>query len=202
MVSRDCAALAAAVVLAAWCASAASVAAQPPTLRVGQQQPTMDGSAGTWAVGAASEKKVAQTFTVGLAGRFAEVRFAIGCADGVLDVEIQGTTPGGEPEGVGLVRRSFPADRLPTSVPASFESLRLPRRLPIAPGEVLAVVLSNDSGSRGVARSPGGDACTDGRAVFDARPNPPGWLPLSPPDEDDLPFQTVVFGRVLQGQFV
>jgi hypothetical protein len=80
-------------------------------------------------------------------------------------------------------------------VPATFESLRLPRRLAVEPGDFLAIVLSNGAGSCGVAASPDGDSYAAGRAWFDARPNPPGWLPVSPlSPEDDLPFQTVVFG--------
>lgn len=196
---HDRRALAAAVLLAALSAVAVPAAAQPPSLRVDQQQPMIDAAKGTLAVGggAASEQKLAQTFTVGVDGRLAEVRFAIGCEDGVLDVEIQGTTATGEPDGVVLARRSFRAERLPSVVPGTFESLSLPRRLAVAPGEVLAVVLSNDTGSCGVAVGPDGDAYLDGRAFYDARPNPPGWIPLLGPStpEDDLPFQTVVFGR-------
>jgi hypothetical protein len=198
MDSRDRRALAVAVVLAASLAAAASAIAQPPTLRVDQQQPVIDGTKSTLAVGGGSEseQKLAQTFTVGRDGRLAQVRFAIGCSDGVLDVEIQGTTPSGEPDGVALVRRSFRAERLPEIVPGTFETLFLPRRLAVGPGEVLAIVLSNDTGSCGVAKSPDGDTYPDGKAFFDARPNNPGWLPLAPLlPEDDLAFQTVVFGR-------
>jgi hypothetical protein len=200
MDSHDRRPLAAAVLLAALSAAAVPAIAQPPALRVDQQQPAIDAAKGTLAVGGGpgSEQKLAQTFTVGLDGRLAQVRFAIGCSDGVLDVEIQGTTATGEPDGVALVRRSLRAERVPGIVPATFESLSLPRRLAVAPGEVLAIVLSNDTGSCGVAVSPDGDTYLDGKAFFDARPNPPGWVPLaegSPGEEDDLPFQTVVFGR-------
>lgn len=175
--------------------AAAPVAALPPELLVDQQQPVIDASKPTMAVGGVSEQKLAQTFTVGLDGRLAGVRFAIGCADGVLDVEIQGVAPTGEPDGVVLVRTSIRAGRLPDVVPATFEELRLPRRLRVAPGDLLAVVLSNATGTCGVASGPDGDAYPGGRAYFDARPNPPGWLPLFPlSPEDDLPFQTVVFG--------
>jgi hypothetical protein len=198
MGSLDRRALGTAVLLAASVAAAIPAIAQPPALRVDQQQPVIDGTRGTLAVGggSGSEQKLAQTFTVGLDGRLAQVRFAISCADGVLDVEIQGTTATGEPDGVVLVRRSFRADSLPEIVPGTFETLSLPLRLAVGPGEVLAIVLSNDTGSCGVARSPDGDSYGDGKAFFDARPNLPGWIPLAPP-EDDLPFQTVVFGRAL-----
>lgn len=177
-------------------AAAAPAAAQPPSLQVDQEQPAVDAGETTLAIGGASEQKLAQTFTVGLAGRLAEVRFPIGCENGRLDVEIQGTTATGEPDGTVLVRRSFRAEALPGVVPATFVSLALPRRLTVAPGDVLAVVLTNESGTCGVASAPDGDSYPAGRAWFDARPNPPGWLPLAPGSaEDDLPFQTVVFAH-------
>lgn len=172
------------------------LAAQPPTLTIDQEQPAVDAAASTLAVGGPSEQKLAQTVTVGRAGRLAEVRFAIGCADGVLEIEIQGVDGAGVPDGVPLLRRRVRADRLPAVVPATFEALPLPRRLRIAPGDRLAVVLSNPTGSCGVARSPAGDLYAGGQAFFDARPNPPGWVPFTPSEpSDDLPFQTVVFGR-------
>ena len=183
------------VLVVAIVAAGSPTAAAPPALLIDQQQPLIDAAEFTMAVGGFSEQKLAQTFIVGLDGRFAGVNFAIGCADGVLEVEIQGTLPTGEPDGVTLVRRSFRADSLPAVVPASFEELRLPRRLAVSPGERLAVVLSNATGTCGVASSPDGDTYLAGRAYFDARPNPPGWLPFFPlSPEDDLPFQTVVFG--------
>ena len=184
------------VLVLAIVAAGSPAPAAPPALLIDQQQTLIDATEFTVAVGGFSEQKIAQTFTVGLDGRFAGVNFAIGCGDGVLEVEIQGTLPTGEPDGVTLVRRSFRADSLPAVVPASFEELRLPRRLAVAPGDQLAVVLSNPTGSCGVAASPDGDSYLAGRAYFDARPNPPGWLPFFPlSPEDDLPFQTVVFAR-------
>lgn len=178
---------------AALVVAAAPLGAQPPTLVVDQQQPTVDAGATTFAIGGASEQKLAQTFTVGVGGRLAEVRLPIGCESGRLDVEIQGTMATGEPDGTTLVRRSFRADALPGVVPATFVAFALPRRLTVAPGDVLAIVLSNATGTCGVASSPDGDSYSAGRAWYDARPNPPGWLTLSPGSpEDDLPFQTVV----------
>lgn len=175
-------------------AFAAPAAAGPPTLQVDQQQPVIDAAEGPLAVGGPSEQKLAQTFTVGLDGRFAGVGLAIGCADGRLEVEIQGTTATGEPDGVALVRRTYSGASLPGTVPATFEPLRLPRRLAVAPGDQLALVLVNATGSCGVASSPDGDSYAGGRGWFDARPNPPAWLPFSPlSPEDDLPFQTIVF---------
>jgi len=182
------------IALAVTATFATAAVAQPPGLHVDQEQPAIDAGSLTLAIGGPSEQMLAQTVTVGLDGRLAEVRFPIGCEDGVLDVEIQGTTATGEPDGVVLVRRSFAASRLPGVVPATFETLGLPRRLAVSPGDTLAIVLRNDSGSCGLASPPAGDTYPGGQAFFDARPNPPGWLPLSP--VADLPFQTVVFGRV------
>jgi len=177
-------------------AATSPAAAQPPSLQIDQEQPAIDAGELTLAIGGESEQKLAQTFTVGLAGRLAEVRFPIGCGSGRLEVEIQGTTATGEPDGSVLVRRSFRADALPGVVPATFVAFSLPRRLEVAPGDVLAIVLSNATGSCGVASGPDGDSYPAGRAWFDARPNPPGWVPLSPGSaEDDLPFQTVVFAH-------
>jgi len=178
---------------AALLVAASPLGAQPPSLMVDQEQPTIDAAENTLAIGGDSEQKLAQTFTVGLSGRLAEVRLPIGCETGRLEVEIQGTTATGEPDGTVLVRRSFRAETLPGVVPATFVAFSLPRRLGVEPGDVLALVLSNESGTCGIAASPDGDTYAAGRAWYDARPNLPGWLTLSPGSaEDDLPFQTVV----------
>jgi hypothetical protein len=183
------------LLVAALLALAAPAAARPPALLVDQEQPLIDlSSPTTTAIGGASEQKLAQTFTVGIDGRLAGVGIPVGgCQGGVLEIEVQGLGADGLPDGVTRVRKSIDTAGLPSPVPASFVEIRLPRRLAVAAGDTLAVVLSNETGSCGLAQSPDGDTYTAGRAFFDARPNPPGWLPLAPP-ADDLPFQTVVFG--------
>jgi len=176
-------------------ALAAPALAGPPALQVDQQQPAIDAGEVTLAIGGPDRgQKLAQTFTVGLDGRLAGVGLPIGCADGRLDLQIQGVTATGEPDGVALVERSYAATTLPEIVPATFVELSLPRRLRVAVGDTLALVLANESGTCGVASSPDGDSYPGGRAWFDSPPNDPGWIPNAPlRPEDDLPFQTIVF---------
>ena len=77
------------------------VLAGPRTARaaaaVDQQQPVIDDSVGGLAIGggALSDEKLAQVFTVGLAGYLTEIRLPIACDDGdPLILEIQSVTAG------------------------------------------------------------------------------------------------------------
>jgi hypothetical protein len=139
-------------------------------------QPIFNTEAPTQAIGGNSEQMLAQTFTVQRDGVITGVYLPIGCSDGALDIEIRNVdddTPGS----VILTGNSFEADEIRSGV-GVFERLRFPEISVIA-GQRLSFVLKNDNGSCGMSRGPVGDSYTGGEAWFDARPNAPGWRPLT-----------------------
>ncbi len=155
---------------------------------IDQLQPVIDFDSGaSTAIGGSSEQKLAQTIVVGHSGRLAGVFLPLGCADGVLEIEIQELDGDGKPNGVVLVHQEIEADALPSLLVFNF--LRLGSSVSVHPGDRLAIVLQNRSGSCGMAQSPIGDTYLAGEGFFDAAPLG-SWSPLT--DRLDLPFQVVV----------
>jgi hypothetical protein len=155
---------------------------------IDQMQPLTDAAAGTLAIGGASQQKLAQTLTVALDGEMTALFLPVACASGRLVVEVRDVV-GGLPGPTVLRRRTVAAASLPP-VGLRFRRIALGGGLAVAAGDQRAIVLSNPTGSCGLALSPGGDSYPGGQAFFDARPNPPGWVPVSP--ELDLAFMEVV----------
>jgi hypothetical protein len=157
---------------------------------IDQMQPLTDATMGPLAIGggSGSEQMLAQTVTAALDGEMTALFLPVACASGRLVIEIRDVA-GSLPGSTVLLRRRVPAASLP-DVGLRFRRIALGRRLPVAAGDRFAVVLSNPTGSCGLASSPAGDTYAGGQAFYDARPNPPGWLPLSP--GSDLAFMQLV----------
>lgn len=160
---------------------------------IDQQQPLLDQSVGGLAIGGASSQKLAQTITAGVTGDLIEVGFPVACPIGDLTVQVQ-RVANSKPNGEVLATQLIPGSSLPS--PAStFKKLSFTSPPHFAKGDVFAVVLTSE-GQCAIVQSPVGDLYPSGNAFFDARPNPPGWLPL--PEgrlsdlRYDLPFQTVM----------
>jgi hypothetical protein len=139
-------------------------------------QPIFNPEAPTQAIGGGSEQMLAQTFTVGRDGILTGIYLPIGCSDGILKIEIRNV----EDEVPGptiLAENSFEADDIRSQV-GVFERFRF-SEVSVTAGQQLSFVLKNESGSCGMSRGPAGDSYTGGEAWFDARPNPPGWRPLT-----------------------
>ena len=167
-----------------------SAVAQLGAAIVDQEQPYVDASKGSWAIGGASDQKLAQTFEVGFDGTLESIRFVIGCSTGKLVAEIQGVTRRGEPDGRPLARRAYPVTDFPSTLLVRFDALDIGRGSRLSAGDMFAIVLTNPTGSCGVAQGPTADVYRSGRGFFDARPNPPGWIPIKEGSgKDDLPFQ-------------
>jgi hypothetical protein len=144
-----------------------------------------------------SEQMLAQTVTVGMTGTLWAVQFPIGCASGKLIIEIQGVDPTtGEPNGSVMRTKRVPASRLPSVVSTTFTEIKLPGGMRFTAGDRFAIVLRNETGSCGILQGRAGiGGYPGGEAFFDARPNPPGWIPFSDfpaADPTDLPFATVM----------
>jgi hypothetical protein len=178
-----------AVLALSFLASGAAAFAQDQV--IDQMQPLVDPSLGTLAIGggSASQQMLAQTVTAALDGEMAALFLPVACSSGRLVVEIRDVV-GGLPGSTVLHRRRLAAAALP-DVGLRFRRIAVSPRLPVAAGDRFAIVLSNPTGACAIASSAGTDSYAGGEGFFDARPNPPGWLPLSGPDLD-LAFMQVV----------
>ncbi|RFB04832.1 hypothetical protein [Parvularcula marina] len=180
-----------------WLAALAAAFSCVHAQTVDQEQPLFDTALPPQAIGGSSEQKLAQTFTVGVTGGLTAIEIPVGCSDGQLTVEIQGQTATGEPNGIAQRRAIVNADEVPPP-PDDFVRIHLPTDLPVRAGARLALVLTNTSGTCGLARAPAGETYSGGGLFFDARPNPPGWISNKTffgPDADvplDLPFRTLM----------
>lgn len=176
--------------------------APPPSAVVDQTQAaTTDPTRPTTAIGGASEQLLAQVVTTGTAGRLIGVGLRVACSSGRLDVEIQGVTPDGRPDGVRVARGRLPASQaappLDLATPSRFVRTSPPRTMAV--GDRFAVVLSS-TGTCATLSAPDGDTYAGGDGWFDARPNAPGvWVALdlddtgvNPAFPSDLPFETWV----------
>jgi hypothetical protein len=155
---------------------------------IDQAQGLTGPAAGTLAIGGGSRQMLAQTLTAALDGEMTALFLPVACASGTLVVEVRDVV-GGQPGPTVLRRRAVGAASLP-DVGLRFRRLSLGRGLVVAAGDRRAVVLRNPTGVCGIAYAAAGDAYPGGQAFFDARPNPPGWAPLSP--DADLAFLQVV----------
>ncbi len=137
-----------------------------------------------------------QSLTVGLSGRLAQLRLPIGCESGTVIVEIFNADSDGLPvagERPRLTRR-YRADFFPEVVPLDFQALPLGGRVGVTAGNRIVIVLSNPTGSCGIAFGVPGDAYFGGTGHADDTTDvfPPVPLNISAGMGDDLPFQTFV----------
>ena len=174
--------------------------AQSPWLQVIDQHlaATSDPTKPTMAIDndPGSEQILAQTVTAGVTGTLYAIQLPIGCASGRLIVEIRGVDPTtGEPTAAVIRSKRIQASRLPTSPSTTFEEIRLPGGMRFSAGDRFAIVLRNETGSCGLLMGQAGiGGYAGGEAFFDARPNPPGWVPFEDfgSDPADLPFVTIM----------
>jgi len=174
--------------------TAAWAQSQSPRQFIDQMQPVIDTTAGSLAIGGASQEKLAQTVTVGLNATLHGLYLPIGCDTGRLIVEIRNVESNGAPGTVVFGHQGFLAEDVPSIGPL-FRYFRLgdDPGLTFTAGSRFAIVLRNPTGSCGIFRGPTGDSYSQGDGFFDARPNPPGWVPFSMTEARlDLPFMTVM----------
>jgi hypothetical protein len=173
---------------------ALTAAADPPITLMDQMQAVIDSTVGGLAIGGESDQRLAQTVTAGIDGRLTALMLPIACESGRLVVEIRDVI-GGEPGPTVLSRGTFPATRIPNLGP-TFQMVPIRGSVNLTAGDQFAIVLDNPSGSCGIFRGPVGDSYPGGQGLFEALPNPPGWIPFSETEDRlDLPFITVVRTR-------
>ena len=158
---------------------------------IDQMQAVVDDSVGGMAIGGTSDQRLAQTVTVGVSGRLIGIMLPVACESGRLVMEIRDVV-GGEPGSTIFARTNLPARRLPDLGP-SFQMVPVRGMASFVAGDQFAIVLDNPSGGCGIFRGPVGDSYSGGQGLFEALPNPPGWVPFSETEDRlDLPFMTVV----------
>jgi len=158
---------------------------------IDQSQPVIDSTVGGLAIGGNSTQKLAQTVTVGLAGRLAGMYLPIDCESGRLVIQIRDLN-GNEPGDVVLTQRRIRAARLGAVGPV-FRFFRIGGGLSFAAGDRFALVLTNPRGTCAIFQGPLGDSYAGGEGFFDALPNPAGWVPFSDTETRlDLPMMTVM----------
>jgi len=168
--------------------------AQSPSVFIDQMQPIIDETVGPLAIGGTSEQQLAQTVTVARDGHLRGVFLPVSCDSGRLVIEIRNVDLAGAPGAVVLARHMFDSEDV-TPVGPIFRYFKLGHDagLSFAAGARFAIVLRNPTGSCGISRGPSLDSYIRGAGFFDARPNPPGWIPFSETETRvDLPFMTVM----------
>lgn len=171
--------------------SSLQVQAAAPALD--QEAPVADPIPFTLALGGVYSQVLYQSVTVGLTGRLSELRLPIGCASGQVIVEIFNANSDGLPvagESPRLTRR-FRADMFPEIVTTDYYPLPLGGRVGVTAGERVVIVLSNPTGSCGIAAGEVGDSYLGGTGHAEDTIN--GFpVPMSLSGFDDMPFQTLV----------
>lgn len=166
------------------------VTAQPA---VDQSSPVADPILRTWVLGGSSNQVLYQSLTAGVDGRLRELRLPIGCGSGEIILEIYtADTSTGLPAAGSSARlsRTYPATDFPVTVTGDLHSLTLSPRYGVTAGEVIVFVLSNPTGTCGIAESNAGDPYLGGTG--NAKDTVNGVpVPLSLSGTDDLPFEFV-----------
>ncbi len=153
---------------------------------IDQLQPNIDSSA-ILAIGGSSEQKLAQTITISTTGTLKGIYLPISCADGRLSIAINDVVLG-EPGSLTLTNKQIRGNRVSNLI-SQFRYFGLPGNLQVNAGDRYAIVIENATGSCGISGSPLGDSYFAGGGFFDARPNPPGWVPFEDTESRfDLPF--------------
>lgn len=159
---------------------------------VDQSSPVADPIQFTWALGGIYNQVLYQSLTVGGNGRLHELRLPIGCASGEINLEIYTADPSTGLPAAGSPRlsRTYPATDFPEVVTGDLYSLPLSPRYGVTAGDVIVFVLSNPTGSCGIAWSNLGDPYIGGTGNAEDTVNGVP-VPLSLSSTDDLPFEFV-----------
>ncbi|MDP6421817.1 MAG: kelch repeat-containing protein [SAR202 cluster bacterium] len=167
----------------------ATPTATPASGEIVDQQQTSRRTTSTLTLGGDKQQIAAQVVTVGVTGSLIEIRVALGGKLGTVVVDIQGVT-NGLPNGTILNSHTVAVASIPAECCfAPFESVQFSSPASFIAGDQFAIVLKS-IGENATVRGPVGATYSGGGAFFDARPNPPGWLPFQ--DGSAMAFQTIM----------
>lgn len=148
------------------------------------------------AIGGHSEQMLAQTYTSRRDGTLDHVAIVVGCSvgsSGLVTVELRSVLADGSPSATVLGATSMPATAFPAE--ATFQAIPMPP-VRINSGTDYALVIRGTDDLACATRRGASfwfHSPDVGPAFFDARPNPPGWAPLTHMGADAyLPFRTWV----------
>jgi hypothetical protein len=161
----------------------------------------IDSTLNNFGIGGSSEQKLAQTLTVDAGGTLEGVFLPIGCdviaGAGKVHVEIHDVV-GGMPGTTVLADRAVAPGEF-DAPNGRFTFVKIPGGLALSAGQQVAIVVYQPKvGSCAMRQSPLSVDYPGGHGFFDARPNPPGWVPFSTfagtsaATSDDLPFILVL----------
>lgn len=173
----------------------ATAIAQP---HLQQEQVNLDTSQ-TFALGGSSDQKLAQTFNLTRSGFISHLTFAMNCQPvATVRIRIEETTAG-VPNGSVVESLDVPGTVF-TSLPTpavGFRLVEFPHPVRVSSGIDYAITLEAIGGDCGMYVGPAGSSYPGGRAYFDARPNPPGWIEFFGDDGAfrDLAFQVFTVSR-------
>lgn len=157
---------------------------------INQMQPILS-TGSSLAIGSGSNQKLAQTINVSELGVLKGVFLPIACDSGKLKITVADVVAN-LPGSFILTSKKIAAKQITNDI-TTFRYFALPGSVPLLPGDQIALILENPKGSCGLSRSPAGNSYLAGEGFFDARPNLPGWMPLSETESDwDLPFMLVL----------
>lgn len=146
----------------------------------------------TLAIGGPSSQTIAQTLTVGIEGRLTEIRVPVGCESGRLIAEIRDVNAStGLPGATIIASRAYRAAHFPELVSADLTAISFGGRVRVTPGQQIAFVLANPTGSCGILPGVPGDSYVNGAGWTTDDVNP-DWVPLSLSGPDDFGFESYV----------
>lgn len=146
-------------------------------------------------IGGERRDRVAQVFTAGVLGMLEQIELPVGCDGGALVVEIVNTDRWGYHPGT-TVRARITIDAKSLPMPPAWQTFTFAPGVPVRPGDTLAVVLRNETGTCGVLRGGPHDPYAGGSAWWSPGHLPPdNWASvceITPGVTCDLPFRTFV----------
>lgn len=156
---------------------------RPPQTLVVVEQPQIGDTSLVLAIGGSWDPKLAQVVTSPVTGELVDV-WLRPAGGGSVQLDIEDVTGLGAPGGVSLLSQTLDFEMPP---PTALVRFALETPVALEAGARFAIVLHGGLGA--IYRGPEGDPYPGGSAWFEALPNPPGWVPQSEFEGDDLPFR-------------
>lgn len=171
-------------------------AAAGAELVLDQEQALVSWSYSPIKIGGERRDRVAQVFEVGLSGALKQVELPIGCESGTLIVEIVNTDRHRYYPDMTTVRARTTVAAAALPMPPGWQTITFDSPVLVRPGDMLAILLRNETGVCAVMRGGEGNPYRPGSAFWSPGHLPPDNWPsvceITPGVTCDLPFRTYV----------